>query len=59
MRPARQRIANQPGFHGVLAQSAALFAFATSPGYREPLPPLFFVQKIAHGKRLLIAHSDG
>ena len=50
-----QRIANQPGFHGVRAQSAALFAFATSRGYEGPLPPLFFVQKVAHGKLLLIA----
>jgi hypothetical protein len=33
----------------------ALFAFATSRGYEGPLPPLFFVQKVAPGKRLLIA----
>lgn len=41
-----QRIANQPGFHGVRAQSMALFAFATSRGYEGPLPTLFFVQKL-------------
>jgi hypothetical protein len=49
-----QRVANQPGFHGVRAQSAALFAFATSRGYEGELPPLFFVQKVPHGKPLLI-----
>jgi hypothetical protein len=49
-----QRIANQPGFHGVRAQSAALFAFARSRGYEDPVPALFFVQKVAHGTPLLI-----
>jgi hypothetical protein len=53
-----QRIANQPGFHGVRSQSAALFAFVTSRGYEGPLPPLFFVQKVSHGKSLLIVQSD-
>lgn len=49
-----QRIANQPGFHGVRTQSAALFEFATNRGYEGELPPLFFVQKVAHGKPLAI-----
>ena len=49
-----QRIANQPGFHGVRAQSMALCAFATGRGYDGPLPPLYFMQKIPHGKPLLI-----
>jgi hypothetical protein len=53
-----QRIANQPGFHGVHVQSAALLGFATSRGYDGPLPALFFVQKVVHGKRLLIAQPD-
>jgi hypothetical protein len=53
-----QRIANQPGFHGVRAQAAALFAFATSRGYEGPRPPLFFVQKVVHGKPLLIVPLD-
>ena len=44
-----ERISNQPGFHGVRAQSMALFAFAISRGYKGALPPIFFVQKIAHG----------
>jgi hypothetical protein len=49
-----QRIANQPGFHGVRAQAIALFEFATARGYSGPLPPLFFVQKVAHGKPMAI-----
>ena len=49
-----QRIPNQPGFHGVRAQSATLCAFATSHGYEGPLPTLFFVQKVPHVKPLLI-----
>jgi len=50
-----QGIANQPGFHGVRAQSMALCAFAAGHGYEGTPPPLFFVQKVAHGKPLLIA----
>lgn len=53
-----QRIGNQPGFHGVRAQSAALCASATSRGYEGPLPPLFFVQRVVHGEPLLIAPLD-
>ena len=49
-----QRIANQPGFHGVRTQSETLFEFATNRGYEGELPPLFFVQKLAHGKPLAI-----
>jgi hypothetical protein len=49
-----QRIANQPGFHGVRAQSAALFRFAISRGYNGELPQLFFVQKVPHGKPLAL-----
>jgi hypothetical protein len=51
---ALQRIANQPGFHGVRAQAIALFEFATARGYSGPLPALFFVQKVAHGKPMAI-----
>ena len=49
-----QRIANQSGFHGVRTQSAALFEFSKNRGYEGELPPLFFVQKVAHGKPLAI-----
>ena len=49
-----QRIAYQPGFHGVRTQSAALLEFATNRGYEGDLPPHFFVQKVAHGRPLAI-----
>lgn len=49
-----QRIANQPGFHGVRAQSWALFQHALKHGYTGELPHLFFVQKVFHGDRLLL-----
>lgn len=48
------RISHQPGFHGVRAQAMRLFSFAVSRGYRGPIPHLFFVQKIAHGRPLAI-----
>lgn len=51
-----QRIANQPGFHGVRMQSMALYAFATARGHKGLKPPLFFLQKVIHGKPLLITH---
>lgn len=47
-----QRIANQPGFHGVREQSWALCQHAYSRGYAEELPHLFFVQKVSHGERV-------
>ena len=50
-----ERIAHQPGFHGIRSQSANLFAFAISRGYRGEMPTLFYVQKISHGKPLLVA----
>ena len=49
-----ERLAHQPGFHGVRSQSRELFAFATSRGYRGPIPHLYFVQKMVHGRPLLI-----
>jgi hypothetical protein len=47
-----QRIAHQPGFHGVRTQSAELLAFAIGRGHKGELPMLFYVQKIPHGKPL-------
>ena len=54
-----QRIANQPGFHGVRAQSEALCKYALQRGYTGVLPHLFYVQKMAHGSPLVIAGTDG
>ena len=47
-----QRIAHQPGFHGVREQSWALLQHARSRGYTGELPHLYFVQKVGHGERL-------
>nr|WP_294866566.1 hypothetical protein [uncultured Pseudogulbenkiania sp.] len=47
-----QRLANQPGFHGVREQTWELCREARRVGYSEDLPHLFFVQKLSHGDRL-------
>jgi len=49
-----KRIEYQPGFHGIRTQSAELLASAIGRGYNGELPMLFYVQKITHGKPLLI-----
>ena len=49
-----QRIANQPGFHGVREQSWTLCQFASQNGYAGELPYLFYLQKIAHGDKLTL-----
>jgi hypothetical protein len=51
------RIARQPGFNGVRAQSWALCREARRRGYSGPLPHLFFIQKVSHGDRLALAPS--
>jgi len=50
-----QRIAHQPGFHGVRMQSRSLIEYARGRGYNGSVPHLFHVQKVAHGTSLLIA----
>lgn len=50
-----QRLANQPGFHGVREQSWALQQHAWDKGYRGELPHLYFVQKVSHGERLQLS----
>lgn len=52
VRDTLQRIANQPGFHGVRQQSWALCQFARSKGYDLEIPFLYHLQKVSHGKRL-------
>jgi hypothetical protein len=52
-----ERIARQPGFSGVRAQSWALCQEARRRGYGGQLPHLFFIQKISHGDRLALAPS--
>lgn len=50
-----ERIARQPGFHGVRTQSWALFQEARRRGYVGPLPQLFYLQKVSHGERLSLS----
>lgn len=50
-----QRLANQPGFHGVREQSKRLFEEARRRGYVGDFPHLYFVQKVPHGERLHLA----
>lgn len=49
-----ERIARQPGFHGVRFQSWSLFQEARRRGYSAPLPQLFYLQKVGHGDRLTL-----
>lgn len=49
-----QRLANQPGFHGVRTQTWDLFQVARQRGYDAALPHLFYIQKIPHGDSLLV-----
>lgn len=49
-----QRLANQPGFHGVREQTWSLFQHVRQRGYDAELPHLFFVQKLSHGDRLVL-----
>lgn len=51
------RIARQPGFGGVRAQSWTLCQEAHRRGYSGQLPHLFFLQKVSHGDRLALAPS--
>ncbi|CAJ7027559.1 Uncharacterised protein [Burkholderia pseudomallei] len=50
-----ERIARQPGFHGVRMQSWGLLQEARQRGYDGELPYLFHVQKISHGERLMLS----
>jgi hypothetical protein len=52
-----ERIARQPGFSGVRAQSWALCQEARRRGYGGQLPHLFFIQKVSHGDRLTLDPS--
>lgn len=49
------RIANQPGFHGVREQAWTLCQYAQSHGYTGELPQLFYLQKLSHGDVLMLS----
>jgi hypothetical protein len=52
-----QRVASQPGFHGVRVQSRALIEYARRRGFRGPFPHLYYVQMVSHGTSLLLTHG--
>lgn len=55
VRDTLERIARQPGFHGVRSQSWLLCKEARRRGYAGPLPFLYHVQKVSHGDPLLLS----
>ncbi|GGP22118.1 hypothetical protein [Silvimonas iriomotensis] len=56
LRETLERIARQPGFHGVRTQSWALCQEARRLGYQVELPHLFYLQKVNHGEQLTLAN---
>lgn len=49
-----QRLARQPGFHGVRTQTWDLCQEARRRGYPSELPHLFYMQKMTHGDRFVL-----
>jgi hypothetical protein len=49
-----RRVANQPGFHGVRAQSYGLVEYARARGYSGEAPRLYYVSGVPHGAPLYI-----
>lgn len=49
-----ERLARQPGFHGVREQTRALCLSARRLGYTGELPVLYYTQKVSHGERVVL-----
>lgn len=49
-----QRLAHQPGFHGVRTQTWDVCQEARRRGYQGEFPHLFYMQKMTHGNRLVL-----
>ncbi|MDP3537976.1 MAG: hypothetical protein Q8S26_04665 [Azonexus sp.] len=49
-----ERLANQPGFHGVRTQTWALCEETRRRGYEGELPFIYYVQKLSHGEPLAL-----
>ncbi len=47
-----QRVASQPGFHGVREQSWRIGQAAIARGYPGKLPTLYYMRKLSHGEPL-------
>jgi hypothetical protein len=49
-----ERLANQPGFHGVRTQTWSLCQEVRRRGYEGELPYIYYVQKLSHGEPLTL-----
>lgn len=49
-----ERLANQPGFHGVRTQTWSLCQEARRRGFEGELPFIYYVQKLSHGEPLAL-----
>ena len=49
-----ERLARQPGFHGVREQTRALCLSARRLGHSGELPVLYYTQKVSHGERIVL-----
>ena len=49
-----ERLARQPGFHGIREQTQALYQAARRLGHTGELPVLYYTQKVSHGERVVL-----
>lgn len=52
-----ERLAHQPGFHGVRQQTWGLYQEAHRRGFAGVLPVIYYVQKVSHGEPMQLAVS--
>lgn len=52
-----ERLARQPGFHGIRKQSTELFQQARKKGYVGTVPKLYYLRKVSHGERLALVDA--
>ena len=52
-----ERLAHQPGFHGVRQQTWGLYQEAHRRGFTGVLPVIYYVQKVSHGEPMQLAVS--
>lgn len=52
-----ERLAHQPGFHGVRQQTWSLYQEANRRGFTGVLPVIYYVQKVSHGEPMQLTAS--
>jgi len=52
-----QSAASQPGFHGIREQTYRLCQAAQRRGYEDPIPHLYYMQKIKHGEPVVLRNA--